>query len=106
MEKRRFLGFALRAASSARLSVIPVIQSRVFNNCRGQRARLVVGGVQGKAGAVSIKIRALSEAAHKTKEMPLTSHFLTLEAPNPGCGVTSCDIPWIVVPNELPALFD
>lgn len=57
--------------------------------------------MQRKAGAVSIKIRALSEAAHKTKEMPLTSHFLALEAPNPCCGVTICDIPWIVLPNEL-----
>lgn len=62
--------------------------------------------MQRKAGAAAIKIRALAEAAHKTKEMPLTSHFLALEAPNPSCCVTSCDIPWIVVPNELPALFD
>lgn len=66
---------------------------------------LVVGGVRRKAGAAAIKIRALSEAAHKTKEMPLTSHFLTLEAPDLSCGVTICDIPCIVAPNELPALF-
>lgn len=70
VEKRRFLGFASRAASPDSLCVIPAIQSRVFNNWRGQRAVLVVRGVWRKAGAVSIKIRALSEAAHKTKEMP------------------------------------
>lgn len=104
VEKRRFLAFAWGAASSASLSVIPVIQSGVFNNWRGQRAALVVGGVQRKAGAVSIKIRALSEAAHKTKEMPLTSHFLTLEAPNPSCGISpAVTLPglWLLMNYQL-----
>ena len=69
-----------RTTSSARPSVLSVIQSGVFNNSRGQEAGLVVGGVWRKADAVSIKIRARSVDSSPAEGNALTSHFLAFEA--------------------------
>lgn len=71
--------------SSASPSVLSIIQSGVFNNSRGQKAGLVVGGVQRKADAVSIKIRARSVDSSQNQGNALTSHFLAFEAYNTYC---------------------
>lgn len=67
-EKKGDFGLCIkRSTSSAGPFVISITPSGIFNNWRGQKAGLVVGGVRRKAAAVSIKIRA---QAQQPKEMP------------------------------------